>query len=126
MNPIVKDFIITFAVNAAMVFLPIIAALVTAWIAAKVKTALAALKEQNPEVLLMIQQLAYMAVKAAEQAKLAGLIKDKKEYAIRVIENSLKAAGYDVDIDPLIEAIEAAIEAAVHDEFNSEKARALG
>lgn len=61
-----------------------------------------------------ILDVARMAVLAAEQLGLTGVIDDKKSYAITVAERMLAERGIKVDID----ALDAAIEAAVAEELN--------
>jgi hypothetical protein len=76
----------------------------------------AKIKETQPELFDQMQWIAQTAVLAAEQAGVAGLVADKKEYAIEVVEAWLTQYGYG-DID--IVMIEAAIEKAVLEEFNT-------
>lgn len=66
-------------------------------------------KTQSPYLYSKIMDVAELVVKAAEQAKLAGLIEDKKEYAIRTAEAWLEKEGIKVDLDILDSAIEAAV-----------------
>lgn len=70
-----------------------------------------------PQVMETLLVYVREVVKAAEQAKIAELIDDKKQYAFSAIEAYLKTLGFDLDID----AIDALIEAAVFDEFNRDK-----
>lgn len=70
-----------------------------------------------PQVMETLLVYVREVVKAAEQAKIAELIDDKKQYAFSAIEAYLKTLGFDLDID----AIDALIEAAVFDEFNRNK-----
>jgi hypothetical protein len=76
----------------------------------------AKIKEAQPELFEQMQWIAQTAVLAAEQAGAAGLIADKKEYAIEVVEAWLTQYGYG-DVDVVM--IEAAVEKAVLEEFNS-------
>lgn len=64
-----------------------------------------------PKVTELLEIAARFAVKAAEQAGAADIIKDKKQYAIEIAEAWLKARKVDIDID----LIDAAIEKAVHE-----------
>lgn len=73
------------------------------------------LKLRYPSVTDLVEQAAVFAVQAAEQAGAAELIKDKKEYAILIAEAWLEANHITTDID----LIEAAIEKAVLELFNS-------
>jgi hypothetical protein len=54
-------------------------------------------------------------VQAAEQAKIAGLIQEKKAYALALAQEWLKSRGWKLDII----LIEGLIEQAVFEEFNS-------
>ena len=67
-----------------------------------------------PQITDLLEDAAKMAVRAAEQAGIAELIDDKKQYAIEIVELWLEARHVSVDID----LIDAAIEAAVLKEFN--------
>lgn len=89
---------------------PVLASLFAAWLALQVKKVWAQLKEANPDVAYWLAEAAQMAVAAAEQSQLAGLISDKKAYALEIAEKYLKE-NYNVDID--LHLIEAAIEAEV-------------
>lgn len=57
-----------------------------------------------------LEQAAEIAVRAAEQSKLAGLIKDKKTYAITIAEKYLGERGLAIDLDVLDAAIEAEVQ----------------
>jgi hypothetical protein len=72
-----------------------------------------------PTVTSLLEEAVKLAVRAAEQAGAAELIKDKKQYAIEIAEKWLEARGLTVDIDLL----DAAIEAAVLTLFNKPKAK---
>jgi hypothetical protein len=76
-------------------------------------------KEYAPQVTDLLEEAAKMAVRAAEQAGIAQLIEDKKQYAIQIVELWLEARHVSVDID----LIDAAIEAAVLKEFNKPETR---
>ena len=74
------------------------------------------LKPRYPSVTELIEEAAVFAVQAAEQAGAADLIKDKKQYAIQIAEAWLEANHITTDID----LIDAAIEKAVLELFNSD------
>ena len=74
------------------------------------------LKQRYPSVTDLVEQAAVFAVQAAEQAGAAELIKDKKQYAIQIAEAWLVANHITTDID----LIDAAIEKAVLELFNSD------
>jgi hypothetical protein len=97
-----------------LAILPVLAVVAVRWVWSVTKTEAAKLDEQTLRTLMM---LAGMAVKAAEQAKLSEYIEDKKTYALGFCHDWLALRGIDMDV----EAVSAAIEAAVMDEFNREK-----
>lgn len=74
------------------------------------------LKQRYPTVTELVEEAAKFAVQAAEQAGAAELIKDKKQYAIQIAEAWLEANHITTDID----LIDAAIEKAVLELFNSD------
>ena len=74
------------------------------------------LKLRYPSVTELIEEAAVFAVQAAEQAGAAALIEDKKQYAIQIAEAWLAANHITTDID----LIDAAIEKAVLELFNSD------
>ena len=80
------------------------------------------LKLRYPTVTELIEEAAVFAVQAAEQAGAAELIKDKKEYAIQIAEAWLVANHITTDID----LIDAAIEKAVLELFNSDDEKPTG
>lgn len=62
----------------------------------------------------LLMDIARTAVMAAEQAGLNGMVADKKEAAVEMAQAMLKDRGLSIDL----QAIDAAIEAAVADELN--------
>ena len=98
-------------------FLPILAVALVGFLAAKIKYYLAESKAWNPKITSLLEEAAVFAVMAAEQAGAAELIKDKKVYAFDIAERWLELRGVHIDLD----LIDAAIEAAVYRQFNSEK-----
>jgi len=99
-------------------FLPILAVALVGFLAAKIKYLLAESKAWNPKITSLLEQAVDFAVTAAEQAKAAELIKDKKVYAFDIAERWLELRGVHIDFD----LIDAAIEAAVYGKFNAGKA----
>jgi len=93
---------------------PVLAAAVTGWVAVKIRVALEELKNEYKEQWWILELVATTAVKAAEQAQLAGLVEGKKKYALAVVEAALAERGFVIDLD----VIDAAVEAAVWEEFN--------
>jgi LL-H family phage holin len=74
-------------------------------------------KAAQPDLFEQLTWIAKTAVQAAEQSGAATLAEEKKAYAINYCEKWLESKGVTLDIT----AIDAAIEAAVWSEFNSEK-----
>ena len=98
-------------------FLPILAVALVGFLVAKIKYFLAESKAWNPKITSLLEEAAKFAVMAAEQAGAAKLISDKKVYAMDVAEKWLEQHGVHLDF----ELIDAAIEAAVYEQFNSDK-----
>ncbi len=96
--------------------LPPLAVVLVSVVLAHAKKLWADLKQRYPSVTDLVEQAAVFAVQAAEQAGAADLIKDKKEYAIQIAEAWLVANHITTDID----LIDAAIEKAVLELFNSD------
>lgn len=94
--------------------LPPLAVVLVSVALAHAKKLWADLKQRYPSVTDLVEQAAVFAVQAAEQAGAAELIKDKKEYAIGIVEAWLEANHITTDID----LIDAAIEKAVLELFN--------
>jgi len=101
-----------------LVISPVLAASATAFLINLAKRVRAEAEQAaGEEWLWLLDEGARIAVRAAEQLGLAGLIRDKKEYAMNFVRNFLASHGIDVDLD----IISAAIEAAVLEEFNKAK-----
>jgi len=75
------------------------------------------LKFSQPDRADALEMAAKLAVKAAEQAGASQYIYNKKEYALDVAENWLAMRGIHIDLD----LIDAAVEAAVFEQFNADK-----
>ena len=113
MKEVLLTFLSELAEGLLLAFVPVLVSMATAWLYAKMRLAWANFKNENAGPAYVIEQVALMAVKAAEQAKLAELIEDKKSYAVQTAELWLKEKGFNVDLA----VIEAAIEAAVYEQF---------
>jgi hypothetical protein len=74
-------------------------------------------KFNEPDKAHALEMAVALAVKAAEQAGASEFIESKKDYALDVAERWLHMRGVKVDLN----LIDAAIEAAVYDEFNRNK-----
>lgn len=85
----------------------VVAALV--WLIAKSKASWQEFKYFQPDIARELERGARWAVMAAEQAGLSKQIKDKKEYAITILEGYLALKGMTVDLHLIDAAIEAAV-----------------
>jgi hypothetical protein len=94
--------------------LSIVAQYVTRWLKAKSAEALSAAKDYQPSILAMVESIASVAVKAAEQAGAAGLIEDKKRYAMGVASKWLDDQGIIIDLSLISAAVEAAVLSELH------------
>jgi hypothetical protein len=104
-----------------MAVLPVLATVLTRWLISRAKVEV---QKLDANTLGTLVYLASIAVNAAEQAKMSGWIGDKKKYAVDFCQNWLSSRGFSVNIPE----IEAAIEAAVYEEFNKpsiEEAKSL-
>lgn len=118
MDPIL-DFVSVFAEGVLLAIAPVLASMVAAWLIAQVKTAWAKAREAAGEWVWVLDAIADKAVQAAEQANMAGLIQDKKAYALDLAQQFLSEQGYKIDVS----LIDAAIEAAVLEQFNKGRER---
>lgn len=97
-----------------MAVLPLLAGMIAAWLGGLIKQAWAKANEiVGSDWQWALEQGAFMVVRAAEQLEIAGLLEEKKDYAIQTLDEYLKNRGFTVDF----EILEAAIEAAVIDNF---------
>ena len=101
----------------ASAFLPVLAVCIYRFVDAQAKALLAKARSYAPDVVDTLEWVARTAVSAAEQAGAAGLIENKKLYALSVAKQWLELKGLTVDLN----AIDAAIEAAVYQEINKGK-----
>jgi len=119
-NEILKvalDALSVFLQTVLQYALPVLASLAAAWLVAAVKVKWQEWKEKHTASAEVLASIAKIAVQAAEQMKLNQVIDDKKAYALEVVENYLTKLGLKLDVD----SIEAAVEAAVMEQFNKEK-----
>lgn len=117
MSEVILTFISELVQGLLLAFMPVLASMAAAWLFAQVKSAWLKFKEDHTATYWVIEGIAEIAVKAAEQAKMAGLIAEKKDYAVAVAQQYLLEKGLAINLD----VIEAAIEAAVYSEFNKAK-----
>lgn len=113
-----EQFISVFLQKFLEIVLPVLATalagLVIAWITKVISDLKSKLTEDQEWI---INQAIKSAVLAAEQANIAGEVKEKKEYALNIAEQWLASKGITIDLNIL----DARIEAAVFDEFNRDK-----
>jgi len=100
-----------------LILIPILIPVLVAYLAALTRKTWAQAKQAQPDLTYYLEQAASFAIAAAEQLKLAGIITDKKLYALQVAEDYLTAKGVTIDLH----LIDAAIEAAVWQELNQPK-----
>lgn len=90
--------------------IPLVIATVVPVLAARLAAELLAFRARLPQQQReLLDQLVVVAVYAAEQLGRTGIVRDKKAYAIQVVERELRRYGFSVDVA----LIEARIEAAV-------------
>ena len=75
---------------------------------------LADLEIDKPNLVWALEQAAEIAVAAAEKMNLSGFIRNKREYAVEIVQRFLDEAGWD-EID--VALLEAAVEAEVLKQF---------
>jgi hypothetical protein len=88
------------------IVIPALAAYAAKWLKAKADAIVLEAEAFAPDWADALREVAMIAVGAAEQSKLAGLIEDKREYAFEIAEKWLLAKGFDIDIDLIYAAIE--------------------
>lgn len=109
-NPIISAFLQALLILAA----PFIVGIVVAQAVRLTRTAWRELKEHQPAAAAALEVAASLAVTAAEQAGLTGLIENKKQYALEIAQQYLAMRGIKLDL----KLIDAAIESAVYVEIN--------
>lgn len=105
------QFISELLKNVLLAILVPLASAGAAWVVAKLKEQLANVSQQQLDIL---EQVAIIAVTAAEQAYKDADGPAKKGYALGLVEAQLAKYGLKIDLDE----IEAAIESAVYQQFN--------
>lgn len=106
MNEFWSKFLQELILAMITIFLPTL----LIWIIAKIRESWARFQVWKPTLATVLEQGAKLVVEAAEQSGIAGLVTDKKEYAISSLQAYLNAHGWK-GID--LKVIDAAIEAAV-------------
>ena len=91
------------------VALPILVTAAATWMVGKVVEIFKKISQRNPDVAAYLMEICNTAVRAAEQIFGGEKGKDKKEYAIKVVEAYLKQIGIHLDVKTIDAAIEAAV-----------------
>lgn len=113
-----SEFISEFLQSFLEIVLPVLATALAGLAVALITKVVGELKAKlNDEQEWIINQAIKSSVMAAEQANIAGAVKEKKEYALNIAKQWLLSKGITMDLNIL----DARIEAAVYDEFNREK-----
>jgi len=115
----IVDFLQAFLQELLVLIAPIVAGFVSAALIALTKKWLAEIEASKPQLADAIKQAVSLAVQAAEQAGIAGLIEEKKAYALSIAESWLDQNGWE-EIDLVI--LDAAIEAEVNKLYPKEEA----
>jgi uncharacterized protein YfaA (DUF2138 family) len=100
------DFLWKLLENILTAVLPILASALTVWLVQKIREAG---KKINADQMYYIRLAVGIAVTAAEQAGLAKLITDKKQYALEITQAYLNKQNIKVDIALIDGLIEAAV-----------------
>ena len=115
-NKVLFDFLNLFL----QAVLPVLAAALAGWLYSQARLAWQKFQNARPDVADSIQWAAEIAVRAAEQANMGGLIDDKKHYALQFAQRWLELKKIPIDL----EALDGAIEAAVWSEINADQNKA--
>ena len=108
--------LVKFLETFLLALIPLLVPIVAAWVIAQIRSTWQRFKStQSESNLFLLKEIATLAVRAAEQSGANLLIHDKKSYAVGVAEDYLAARGITINLS----LIEAAIEAAVLEEFST-------
>jgi hypothetical protein len=105
LNPYLSMFLQEFL----KIVLPVLAVALAGLVVQGIRWLEAKIKEARPDIYETLAWLADAAVKSAEQAKVAGLVEDKKNYAVDFVQRRLATYGINLDV----KEIEAEVEKAV-------------
>lgn len=111
-----------FVFNILLAILPALSVYIIAWIKAQIDIKVAQIEASKPQFASALRLAVSLAVQAAEQAGLAGLIEEKKDYAVTIAQKWLDNEGWD-EFD--ISILEAAIEAEVNKLYPKEEAERI-
>lgn len=112
-----KDFVSQLLQTVILAAIPVLVPILVSIAIAYWRKVKAEIQEKAPVAYSALQIAARIAVRAAEQLAMGGVIQEKKRYAIDRVKLLLEGQGITMDI----ESISAAIEAAVLEEFNRYK-----
>ena len=107
------DFLWRLLENVLVAVLPILATTLTVWLIQKIR---AIGGDINENTMYAIRAAVNIAVTAAEQAGVAGLIEDKKAYALELAQSYLGKQKIKIDLVLLDGIIESAVKTAINDE----------
>ena len=89
--------------------LPILVTAGAGWMVGKCIEIFKKVRDKNPELYEILNVVSRKAVEAAEQLFGGGAGKEKKQYAIQVIEKYLAAKGITLNVDVIVMYIESAV-----------------
>ena len=91
------------------VALPILVSALATWMIGKVVELFRKIAQKNPDAAAYLMEICSTAVRAAEQIFGGEKGKQKKQYAIKVVEAYLQQVGLHLDVGTIDAAIEAAV-----------------
>jgi hypothetical protein len=103
-----KDFLSYFIQALTVALVPALVAALVAYITRKLQE----IKLAQPDITRALSFMMPIFVQAAEQAKLAELIEDKKEYAISLAQTWLNEKGWKLDLALISGVVEQAVNEA--------------
>jgi hypothetical protein len=112
------DFLVKFVNELLVALLPVLAASLVGLSVQGLRYLQALIKAKQPNAYNQLEWFVCQAVHAAEQAGVAGLIEDKKQFAIDFVNRELEVRGWG-GIDEKMIADK--IEAAVYEQINKSK-----
>jgi hypothetical protein len=118
MDEMTQKFVVDFLYSLAGVLVPVLATMVAGYAIQGIRYLEQKIKNERPDVYATLMFVAKEAVHAAEQSGFAGLVEDKKAFALAYLQRELDARGIKgFDLTTL----EDKIEAAVFEEINRNK-----
>ena len=91
----IVNFVQEFIMGLLVLLAPVLTGFVIAWVKAQVDLAIQNLENSKPAFANALRVAVGLAVQAAEQAGLSGLVDDKKQYAFQIAQQWLDDAGWD-------------------------------